>query len=307
MASFLPIIKNETVLDTKAVLLIILHMRKSLLIIFMMWSSFFITSCEDTNVRLAAEAANEALQAITLTDKEVTRLSRKTVQKADQQNLIAPPNSSYANRLSALTKNIPHLDGYSFNFKVYMTKDINAFALADGSIRLNSGLMDIMNDNELLFVIGHEIGHVVKNHSRKKVVLAYASSALRKGVASQANEAGLIASSILGRFVEQLTHAQFSQYEELEADLYGVSFLQRHGIEPEAARTALTKLAQLKNSHGILSTHPEPKKRIKRLSDAQHNSDQLSVLEKVYSLIRTAIVLVADLLKTIISWLISFF
>ena len=55
--------------------------------------------------------------------------------------------------------------------------------MANGTIRVFTGLMDLMNDEELLFVIGHEMGHVVRNHSRKKVALAYSTSALRKGLA----------------------------------------------------------------------------------------------------------------------------
>jgi putative metalloprotease len=35
---------------------------------------------------------------------------------------------------------------------------VNAFATADGTIRIYSGLMEMMTDDELIFVIGHEIG-----------------------------------------------------------------------------------------------------------------------------------------------------
>ena len=47
------------------------------------------------------------------------------------------------------------------NYKVYEVVDINAFACGDGSIRVFSALMDLMDDDELMAVIGHEIGHVV--------------------------------------------------------------------------------------------------------------------------------------------------
>ena len=52
--------------------------------------------------------------------------------------------------------------------------------MADGTIRIYSGLMDIMDDRELLFVIGHEAGHVVKDHVRRKVQLAYAGPGCAK-------------------------------------------------------------------------------------------------------------------------------
>ncbi|GAB6194482.1 M48 family metalloprotease [Desulfocastanea catecholica] len=43
--------------------------------------------------------------------------------------------------------------------------------------------MDMMDDGELLFVIGHEVGHVLKDHVRKKIRLSYAGWAVRKGAA----------------------------------------------------------------------------------------------------------------------------
>jgi len=60
------------------------------------------------------------------------------------------------------------VNGQPLNFKVYQSKEVNAFAMPDGSIRIYSGLMDKMNDNELAFVIGHEIGHVAEGHSKKR-------------------------------------------------------------------------------------------------------------------------------------------
>ena len=51
------------------------------------------------------------------------------------------------------------VDGIPLNFKVYDVIDVNAFACPDGSVRVFSSLMDIMDDDELLGVIGHEIGH----------------------------------------------------------------------------------------------------------------------------------------------------
>ena len=146
--------------------------------------------------------------------------------------------------------------------------DVNAFAMADGTIRLYSGLMQMMNDQELLFVIGHEMGHVARQHIRKKMVLAYAASAIRKGVAAQQDgRAGELARSAVGDFVQKLLNAQFSQQEEREADDYGLDFMQSRGLNGESAVTALHKLATLGKNHHFLSSHPAPEKRAKRLRD----------------------------------------
>jgi hypothetical protein len=47
---------------------------------------------------------------------------------------------------------------------------------------------------ELRFVIGHEMGHAMNTSA--KIQLAYAASAVRKGIASQQNTAGDVARSL---------------------------------------------------------------------------------------------------------------
>jgi len=225
-------------------------------------------ACQDVDLQLATEAGVDAVRAITLSDEEVRALATEAAGFSDARNKVAPEGSGYAQRLERLTAGRLSQDGYRFDCKVYLVPEVNAFAMADGTIRIYSGLMDMMDDAELLFVLGHEMGHVVKDHVREKMRLAYAGRAVRKGVASLNNEVGAIAGSALGGFLERLLNAQFSQQEEREADDYGLFFLEKSGLNPAASVSALRKLATLGNSHSFLSSHPAPGKRAERL-DAQ--------------------------------------
>ena len=235
--------------------------RASLLVFCLLACS----GCENTDLQLAAEAGLEAVQAVTLSDRDVQQLAQQAALQSDSKNRLADPDSSHARRLARLIG--PHLeaDGFRFICKVYLSPEVNAFAMADGTIRLYSGLMDMMDDGELRFVIGHEMGHVVRNHIRKKLQLAYAAGALRKGIASQANTVGALAASQLGGVTEMLVSAQFSQQEEREADDYGAAFLERQGSGRRPALSALRKLAALGNDHSFLTSHPAPGARADRL------------------------------------------
>jgi putative metalloprotease len=97
---------------------------------------------------------------------------------------------------------------------------------------------------------------------------------VRKGLASQNNEIGQIARSIVGAFAHQLTNAQFSQFEERQADQYGVKFLKAQGYETRAAVTALDKLAELARHHTFLSSHPDPGKRAEYLERIKDRDDE---------------------------------
>jgi putative metalloprotease len=197
---------------------------------------------------------------------------------------LALAENKYAVRLRRVVGE-PIKDGnHNFNYGVYLSPEVNAFAMANGTIRLYSGLMDMLNDGELRFVIGHEMGHIVKNHLGKKIRLAYATSAVRKGIASQRNIAGDLASSLLGNLAESLMKAQFSQLEEKEADDYGLSFLKRNKHNPLDAVSALKKIALLGREHSFLSSHPDPEKRAGRLQ-AQLEGKSLSIEENQQSIL----------------------
>jgi len=85
--------------------------------------------------------------------------------------------------------------------------------------------MDMRDDGELRFVIAHEMGHVMKNHIRKKIQISYAASAMRKGIASRNNIAADVARSLFGGLAETLMNAQFSQLEEKEPMIMDYPFL----------------------------------------------------------------------------------
>ncbi|OKY74227.1 MAG: hypothetical protein BM485_14470 [Desulfobulbaceae bacterium DB1] len=227
-----------------------------------------LTGCEETDVRLAAEAGLDAVKAVTLSDEAVRSLAREAALVSDAGNSIAPAGNSYGERLQRLVGAHGREGDFRFEYKVYLAPEVNAFAMADGTIRIYSGLMDMMDDDELRFVVGHEMGHVVKEHIRKKLQLAYAGSAVRKGIASQNNVAGVLARSEIGWFTEKLTGAQFSQQEEREADDYGLAFLEKNGYRPAAAVSALRKLATLGDTHSFLASHPAPGVRADRLERA---------------------------------------
>jgi putative metalloprotease len=224
-----------------------------------------LTACENTDLRLATEAGMDAMKAATLTTQEILEIAVQSAKYSDGQNKIAPPENKHAERLQRLVGGYLQDGSIRFNYGVYLSPVVNAFAMADGTIRIYSGLMDMLTDGELRFVIGHEMGHIAKNHIRKKIQLGYAASALRKGIASQTGVVGDMARSALGDFAQTLMNAQFSQLEEKEADDYSLGFLKRESFEPRDAVGALRKIATLGGNHSFLSSHPDPVLRADRL------------------------------------------
>ena len=121
-----------------------------------------------------------AVKAATLSDAEVRQVADQACAESDQQNRIAPANSKYGQRLDKIAKALgDQIDGVPVNYKVYLTEEVNAWAMANGCIRVYSGLMELMSDNEIEGVLGHEMGHVALGHTRKAAQTAYAAAAVR--------------------------------------------------------------------------------------------------------------------------------
>lgn len=221
------------------------------------------------NLGKALEAGQDLAKAQSITDEDLNKYFDQVAEQMDKQSTVAPASNAYAKRLTKMVTGLQNYDGLRLNFKVYVTPQINAFAMANGTIRVYSGLMDQFTDDEVRYVIGHEIGHVKSGHSKARMQAALRTSALRKGVEASNTRAGALASTELGNLFEKVVNAQHSQSNEREADDYALKFMKARKYNPQACVTALDKLAALSgdNSSSFLSTHPAPKERSARLRE----------------------------------------
>lgn len=209
-------------------------------------------------------AVKDATKAMTLTDDQVRANATLMAKHEDARNRVAPATSPYAKRLTALTAKAQEDNGLRLNYKVYITPQVNAFAMADGTIRIYSGLMDAFTDDEIRFIIGHEIGHVSAGHSRKRMQTALSASAIQKGFASSGSSLAELAESEMGDLIVKVVRAQHSQGNEREADDYAMQFMSRRNYDRKACVTALQKFDK-GGGADWLSTHPSPRERADRM------------------------------------------
>ncbi len=217
--------------------------------------------------------ALKAGQAMSVSDADLAQMVSKEVAAMDQQNKVCDANDPYTIRLLQLTKNMKDANGIPLNFKVYRTTEYNAFACPDGSVRVYSALMDVMNDDELLGVIGHEIGHVALRHSKKAWKSALLRSAASDAIASQSTTWATLSDSNLGAITSAALSAKHSRSHETEADDYGYDFLKKSGRNPIALAMAFEKLKAMSGQNNsqynqllaAFSSHPDFDKRINRV------------------------------------------
>ena len=201
-------------------------------------------------------------KGLSLSDEDIRRTSEEACAAYDRQNRVAPAGNKYATRLAKLTQGLENEDGIKLDFKVYLVKDVNAFAMANGCVRVFSGLLDIATDDEVRGVIGHEIGHAKLGHSKAKMKTAILTRAARQGVVAAGGKGGQLAASELGGVAESFVNAQFSQKEEVEADAYGYRFMVKHKYDPNAMVSLFEKLP---GGGGLMSSHPASPDRAKKI------------------------------------------
>nr|WP_294789098.1 M48 family metalloprotease [uncultured Flavobacterium sp.] len=244
-------------------------MKKKFIIVGLLFAAFGATkmTAQINFGDKAIGAVQKGVTGFTFSNADAAKLSKEAVDKLDAAHEIAGPADGYTLRLNRVFGKHASTDGFTLNYKVYKIKEVNAFATADGSVRVYSGLMDIMDDNELVAVIGHEIGHVVNNDSRDAIRAAYQKEALMDGAASQSATLATVTDSQVGKIGSAIIDSKYSRKQESEADLFAYNFMKKNGYNVNAEESAFRILAKMSEGSQasfidqMMSSHPDSQKR----------------------------------------------
>lgn len=163
-----------------------------------------------------------------------------------------------------------------WEFVVFDSKDVNAFALPGGKVGVYTGLLQLAeSDSELAIVMGHEIGHVIARHGAERMTegLALAGLGVVGGLVLDNNTDTQTRNIVLGAFGAGATVGvvlPHSRANETEADHMGVVFAARAGYDPRSAIGFWQKMTKQSEAagksggkvSGLFSTHPADAKRI---------------------------------------------
>jgi len=242
---------------------------------------------------LAALAASVALSAcassplgrsqLTLySDQELEKMGEASFSKYQQElPVVEGRQDAYVSCVAdAVTAKVPASYGISgWQVKVFEDESANAFALPGGYIGVNTGLLEVAeNQDQLATVIGHEIAHVLAHHANERASTESATQLGMSVVGTALGSQGVTGSdqlmAAMGMGAQYGILLPFSRSHESEADTIGLQLMADAGFDPRAS----VQLWQNMSAAGggqppeWMSTHPAHGNRIAGLEAGMNDA-----------------------------------
>ncbi|KIF82255.1 peptidase M48 [Noviherbaspirillum autotrophicum] len=159
---------------------------------------------------------------------------------------------------------------WSWEANVLTSPEVNAWAMPGGKIAVYTGLIEQLHatDEELAAVLGHEIAHALREHSRERASEQMVAGSLIQ-IGSELLGLGDVGQKGAEYAYMGLVGLPHSRNQESEADRIGVELAARAGYDPRAAISLWQKMAQVGGAEPIkfLSTHPPREDRLNDLTN----------------------------------------
>src|SRR6516225_4636553 len=198
-------------------------------------------------------------------------LGKQLAQEVQRQAKIVddPLISEFVNRLGQnLVRNsdakVP------FTFQVIDAAAPNAFALPGGFVFVNTGLIEIAEEeDELAGAMAHEIAHVAARHMTRQATKSQIASLATLPLSVLLGGWAGVAVRQGATVAVPMTLLSFSRSDEAEADYLGLQYMYAAGYDPTAVISVFEKLDALNRRKPgavsrLLSTHPMDADRIRR-------------------------------------------
>jgi predicted Zn-dependent protease len=247
--------------------------------LFILGAALIAAGCQTVQTTQPGAVGVNRKQHMMVSEQEIEKGSEVAyndeLNKAKQKGALNSDKATYQRVQNIVHRLIPQTatfrpDAPQWNWEVNVqtTEDVNAYCMPGGKIMVYTGLIEKLHatDAELAAVIGHEIGHALREHSRERISQAYAEQIALAGiaVATGASQATMQLASQVSAVTFSLPH---SREQEAEADRIGLELGARAGYDPNAAVTLWQKMGKLASGGPpeFLSTHPSGESRIRDL------------------------------------------
>lgn len=201
------------------------------------------------------------------------------IDNTPEGQLVTQVASNLINAVSNYLSSIGRLDYvegyYDWEFHLVLDDTVNAFCMAGGKIVVFSGILSIARtEEELAFILGHEMAHALLDHARTKVSTQNTHNTLATASWFGSFALDLVGLGEMGNLTRAAVNTASigAQYflmnpwgrdQELEADRLGMLIIHWAGYDIDGVPAFWQKMSgHSANNFDFFSTHPADNKRI---------------------------------------------
>ena len=237
-----------------------------------------LSGCETTTS--GGVVGGDRKQLLLVSSQELERMAAQSYAKLkadaaaqgtlNQDRALLQRVNAIASRLEPQTRAFrPDAPGWRWEVNVITSNQINAFCMPGGKIMVYTGLARQLNlsEDELAVVIGHEMSHALREHSREQISQALAAQSAI-GIGAALLGLGQGSADLAGMGYQTFIATRFSRTDENEADRMGLELMARAGYDPRAAVTMWQKMISAKHGSqppAFLSSHPTDESRVQAI------------------------------------------
>ena len=256
-------------------------MRTNLRGVMVVAATLLVPACQSVQTTQGGAVGVDRSQAMLVSSAEIEQASAQQY----QQVLSTAREKDALNRDAAQLRRVravadrlipqttvfrPDAAKWQWEVNVLESDQLNAWCMAGGKIAFYSGLIEQLEltDAEIAAIMGHEIAHALREHSRERVSRSMATG-MGVAIVSAALGIGQLGNDLMGSLAKVTFELPNSRLHETEADRIGVELAARAGYDPYAAVGLWKKMAAASKGSPpqFLSTHPSHDSRQKDLAD----------------------------------------
>lgn len=242
--------------------------------------AFTLVSCQSVKTTSAGMVGVDREQRMAISAQSIEESANKQyaqlmaqADKKGRRNIDSAQYTRVRAVADRLIRQVPAFRGdavrWHWEINVLSSSEVNAWCMPGGKIAVYTGLIEKLNitDDELAAVMGHEIAHALREHSRER---ASEQVVANVGITILATVAGVgtVGQKGMEYAYQGLLGLPNSRAHETEADRMGVELAARAGYDPRAAITLWEKMGEVggKEPPKFMSTHPSRSDRVHDLT-----------------------------------------
>lgn len=219
----------------------------------------------DFGLEVIKAVDDELLEITALSDAEENRIGREIKKEILKKEKAVKTHPKDINPYLALETLLPHCSrkGIDYDLTIVQDETFNAYTVAGGKIFIYIGLLErLRSQEELVFVVAHELAHNELKHCVKKIQHSVYASDIEP---------------ILGNIVQlgyRVYKRPYSKSEEREADEYAINLMRKAGYSKQGGISFFRLLESMEGKreddifddiNDLISTHPSPRERRERI------------------------------------------